>query len=90
MATRTERVEARLAPRERRRIDQAAALEGESVSSFIVAAAAEKAERVIAARTTTIVPADYFDRLLSTIDRSDAAPRLARAAKRARRARRIA
>ncbi|MBI4730320.1 MAG: DUF1778 domain-containing protein [Acidobacteria bacterium] len=85
----TERVEARLSPRERRRIDQAAALEGQSVSAFIVAAAGEKAEQVISVRATTVVPSGYFDRLLSAIDHAGAAPRLARAAKRARQRRRI-
>lgn len=85
MATKTERIEARLSPGERSRIDQAAALEGQSLSSFMVAAAAEKAEQVIAAQTTTVVPSEYFDQLVSAIDRADPAPRLARAAKRGRR-----
>lgn len=35
------------------------------------------------------VPADYFDRLLASIDEPDLMPRLARAAKRAHRHRRI-
>jgi len=56
----------------------------------MVTAAAEKAAQVIAARTTTVAPADYFDRLLAAIDRADRAPRLARAAKVAREDRRIA
>lgn len=90
MATRTQRVEARIAPRDRARIDKAAALEGQSVSAFLVTAAAEKANQVITARTTTAVPADYFDRLVAAIDRADRAPRLARAAKLAREGRRIA
>ena len=89
MATKTERIEARLSPRDRKLIDQAAALEGQSPSSFIVTAAAAKAEQVIAARTTTLVPSEYFDRLLAVIDDADRAPRLARAAKRARERRRI-
>jgi uncharacterized protein (DUF1778 family) len=89
-AMRTERVEARVAPRDRARIDKAAALEGQSVSTFIVTAAAEKADQVIAARTTTMVPAAYFDRLVAAIDRADRAPRLARAVKLARKDRRIA
>lgn len=89
MATKTERVEARLSPRQRERIDQAAAFEGRSLSSFIVAAAEEKADQVIAAQTTTVVPADYFDRLLAAIDDADRAPELERAAARARRRRRI-
>jgi len=90
VATRTQRVEARIAPRDRARIDKAAALEGQSISTFLVTAAAEKANQVITARTTTTVPADYFDRLVAAIDRADRAPRLARAAKLAREGRRIA
>ena len=90
MATRTERIEARVAPRDRARIDKAAALEGQSVSAFMVTAAAEKADQVIAARTTSVVPTDYFDHLLAAIDRADRAPRLARAVKLARERRRIA
>ena len=90
VATRTERIEARLAPRDRKMIDRAAALEGQSVSSFIVMAAAERAEHVIAARTTTVLPGQYFDRLLAAIDRADRAPQLARTVKRARQGRRIA
>lgn len=90
MPTRTERIEARIAPRDRARIDRAAALEGQSVSAFMVTAAAEKADHVIAARTTTGVPGDYFDRLLEAIDRAARAPRLGRAAKLARERRRIA
>lgn len=89
MATKTDRIEARLSPRQRDRIDKAAAFEGQSLSSFIVAAAEEKAEQVIAARTTTVVPSEYFDLLLSAIDEADRAPQLERAAKRARRSRRI-
>jgi len=90
MATRTARIEARVAPRDRARIDKAAALEGLSVSAFMVSAAAEKAAQVIAAATTTVAPAEYFDRLASAIDRADRAPRLARATRLARKERRIA
>ena len=90
MDTRTQRVEARIAPHDRARIDKAAALEGQSISAFMVKAAAERAEQVITARTTTVVPADYFDRLVAAIDRADRAPRLARAANLARKDRRIA
>lgn len=84
MATRSERVEARLSRDERRRIDRAARLAGQSVSSFLVAAAVEKAEQVITASAVTVVPADYFDRLLSALDEPERAPRLERAARRAR------
>jgi uncharacterized protein (DUF1778 family) len=89
MATKTERVEARLTASQRERIDQAASFEGTSLSSFIVAAAAEKAEQVIAARTTTVIPSEYFDDLLSAIDQADQAPALERAAIRVRQRGRI-
>jgi uncharacterized protein (DUF1778 family) len=90
MATKVERVEARLTAAQRRQIEQAAALAGESVSSFIVLAALERAESVVVEQATTVVPAAYFDRLAASLDEADAMPRLARAASRARRRRRIA
>lgn len=89
MSIKSERVEARLSPRDRELIDQAAELEGESLSSFIITAAAEKAERLIAARMTSVLPGEYFDRLISAIDEADRAPHLARAAKRARQRQRL-
>lgn len=66
-------------------------MSGESMSSFIVNAAVERADEVIAAHAATVVPSDYFDRLLAALDEpAEASPRLAAAAKRARRQRRIA
>jgi len=88
-ATKTNRLEARLTSAERKRIEQAAALAGESVSAFVVLAALDRADIVVTERATTIVPADYFDRLLSSLDEPDQAPRLARAARRARERKRI-
>jgi uncharacterized protein (DUF1778 family) len=80
MAVKTERLEARLSPDERERIERAASTAGVSVSAFMVGAAVERAEEVIAAATTTVVPADYFDGLLAALDQPDAAPQLTRAA----------
>lgn len=85
MAVKTDRVEARLSPDDRERIEQAASVTGVSVSAFMVDAAVERADEIIAAATTTVVPADYFDALLEALDEPEPAPRLARAAKRARR-----
>lgn len=90
MAVKTDRLEARLSPDERKRIEQAAATAGLSVSAFVVEVAVERADEIIAAATTTDVPADYFDDLLAALDEADAAPRLAKAAKRSRRSHRIA
>lgn len=89
MSTKAERVEARLTAGQRRQIEQGAALAGESVSSFMVAAALQRAESVVSEQATTVVPAAYFDRLVASLDEPDPAPRLARAARAARRRRRI-
>ena len=89
MAVKTDRLEARLSPDERERIEQAASTAGLSVSAFVVEVAVERADQIIAA-TTTVVPADYFDDLLAALDDSGDAPRLAEAAKRSRRSNRIA
>lgn len=86
----SERVEARLSPEERDRIEQAAQFEGESLSSFIVRAAVARADDVLTEHTVTTVPADYFDRLVTALDRPDRAPALRRAASRSRTRSRIA
>ena len=85
MAVKTHRLEARLSPDDRERIEQAASVTGVSVSAFMVDAAVERADEIIAAATTTVVPADYFDALLEALDEPEPAPRLEGAAKRARR-----
>lgn len=89
MASKTDRLEARLTVSERRQIEQAAELAGESVSSFVVLAALERAEIVVTERATTVLPAAYFDELVAALDEPDAAPRLERAARNAARKRRI-
>jgi len=89
MAVKTDRMEARVSPAERERIERAASVSGLSVSAFMVTAAVERAEVVIAEAMTTIVPADYFDALLGALDEPATAPRLAKAAQRARRRPRI-
>ncbi len=89
MASKAERLEARLTPVQRRQIEQAAALAGESVSAFMVLAALERAGSVVTEQATTVVPATYFDRLLASLDEPDEAPQLACAAGAARRRARI-
>lgn len=84
MATRTDRVEARLAHEERDTIRQAAELSHASLSSFMVSASLEKAERVLSWYRVTAVPSDYFDRLQASLDDPTAIPELERAAKTAR------
>jgi len=89
MAVKTDRLEARLSPHERERIEQAASSAGLSVSAFMVDAAVERADEIIAAATTTVVPADYFDSLLAALDEPEPAPQLTKAAKRSRRSPRV-
>lgn len=83
------RLEFRVRPERKSRIERAADLVHEPVSEFARTAAEEKAERVIREHeATTTVPAEFFDDLLDALDALDAAPRanaaLARAAQQAR------
>jgi uncharacterized protein (DUF1778 family) len=68
MGARTERVEARIDPNSAERIRRASELTHTSLSGFMVAAATEKAELVIAEHAYTLVPDEYFDRLLAALD----------------------
>jgi uncharacterized protein (DUF1778 family) len=89
MATKTDRIEARLTHAERKRIEHGAALAGKSVSSFLVTAALGLTDTLISEQATTVVPGDYFDRLLSSLDDAGHAPALRRAARTADRRQRI-
>ncbi|HVR79940.1 MAG TPA: DUF1778 domain-containing protein [Acidimicrobiia bacterium] len=89
MAVKTDRMEARVSPEERQQIERAAAVAGLSVSAFMVNAAVDRADKVMAEATTTTVPAGYFDALLEALDVAEPAPRLARAAKDSARSKRI-
>ena len=86
----TDRLEARISPGDRLRIEQAASATGVSVSAFMVGAAVERADDVIAAAASTTVSGDYFDELLAALDEAGSAPALARAAQRVDRVSRIA
>jgi uncharacterized protein (DUF1778 family) len=68
MSSRSERIEARIAPERAERIRFASSLSHTSISSFVVEAASEKAEKVIAETSYTVVPDDYFDALLRALD----------------------
>jgi len=90
MAIKSVRVEARLSADQRDRIERAAHLAEESLSAFIVAAAVQRADVVIAEHSSTVVPSGYFDQLLVALDAGpEASPRLAAAAKRSRKRQRI-
>ena len=89
MAVKTERAEVRMSADEKKLIEIGASTAGVSISAFILSAAVERADEVVAEATTTVVPAQYFDSLLAALDQPEPAPALARAARRARRAGRI-
>lgn len=57
----------------------------ESVSGFVIRAAQAEAERVLARTDVTLMPAEQFDAMITSLDEPDPAPNLARAAARARR-----
>lgn len=88
-SAKTNRLEARLTSSQRRQIEQAAELAGESMSSFVVLAALKRAEAVLTEGATTVLPADYFDELVAALDEPDEAPRLSRAGRDAARTKRI-
>lgn len=85
MRERADRIEARVQPERAKRIRLASRLLQTSVSAFVVDAAAEKAEQVIAEHAYTSVPNKYFDRLLAALDEPPVPiPALVRAAERVR------
>jgi uncharacterized protein (DUF1778 family) len=67
-APRTSRIELRTDQDRERRIRYAAELENRSVSAFVLDAAAERAEEVIASASSTTVPSDFFDQLWKALD----------------------
>jgi uncharacterized protein (DUF1778 family) len=88
MKTRADRIEARVQPERAKRIRFASRLLQTSVSAFVVDAAAEKAEQVIAEHTYTSVPSRYFERLLAALDEPPVEiPALVEAAERVRKGR---
>ena len=82
----TARLEVRVRPDSKARLERAAALAHVPLSDFVRSAAEDRAEQVLREHDTqTTVPAEFFDDLLSALD-SPAQPNkaLSRAAQRAR------
>ena len=67
-AARTSRIDLRADPDRERRIKYAAELERKSVSAFVLEAAADRAEEVIASASTTVVPSEFFQQLWDALD----------------------
>jgi uncharacterized protein (DUF1778 family) len=62
------RIELRAEPEQEERIRTAARLMNQSITTFVVTAALERADEVIATWSTTTVPAEFFDQLLAALD----------------------
>jgi uncharacterized protein (DUF1778 family) len=66
--TRTARFEFRVDPDSKTEIEQAAAVSGESASDFARRAAVERAQAVLQQQRVTVVPSDFFDKLMAELD----------------------
>jgi len=84
--TRTERLELRADPEAAERIRRAASVTRKSVSAFVLDAANEAAERVMADQSTVVMPPEVFDSFYRWLDTpAEEIPALARLARRERR-----
>lgn len=81
MAAKTERVEFRAEEASLVRIQRAASVVHEQISEFVRKAALQRAEDVLQQELVTVMEAEQFDALMSSLDVADAAPRLAAAAR---------
>lgn len=66
--SRTARFEFRVDPESKTEIERAAAASGESASDFARRAAVERAQAVLQQQRVTIVPTDFFDKLMDELD----------------------
>jgi uncharacterized protein (DUF1778 family) len=85
MALKIRRIEMRADPDSEERIARAAAAVHQSVSAFVLAAAIREADVVLARADTTLMTAEQFDTLMSSLEVPAEAPRLLAAATRPRR-----
>ena len=84
--TRTARLELRADPEAAERIRQAASATRKSVSAFVLDAANEAAERVMADQSTVVLPPAVFESFYRWLDTpAEEIPALARLARRERR-----
>lgn len=72
----SQRIEARVTEDDARLIARAATLLNASVSSFVVEAAVEKAETVVARADRTLMPAVQFDEMIAALDDPKPVPEL--------------
>lgn len=82
MTTREARLDFRLDPDMKARIERAARISSTTVSGFVVQAAAAAADDVLARAEVTVMPAEQFDELFQSLDRAAEAPALEHLARR--------
>jgi len=85
MSIKEARLDFRLDPEVKARIERAAKLNSQSVNTFVVHAAATAADEILARADVTVMLAEQFDALLAALDTADSAPALTRLALRDRR-----
>lgn len=85
MSAKTERFEIRLAEERRNQIKEAAAAIGETETEFVRNAAIERADRILALSSRTLMPAEQFDAMIRSLDIPDEATGLAEIVARPRR-----
>ena len=83
MAGKTRRIELRAEEATLNRIQQAANVVHEQTSEFVRKAAMQRAEDILRQERVTVMEPEQFDKLMSSLDAADAAPRLAAAARKA-------
>ena len=81
----TRRIEMRADPHSEALIARAAAAAGQSVSAFVLGAAVREADQILARADTTVMSAEQFDGLMTTLETPDRADRLTTAVSTARR-----
>ncbi len=81
MAAKTKRIELRAEQATLERIQRAANVVHEQTSEFVRNAAMQRAEDVLRQELVTVMVPDQFDKLMSSLDVADAAPRLAATAR---------
>jgi uncharacterized protein (DUF1778 family) len=85
MSPKTDRFEVRVTSQNREQIRSAAETVSESTSDFIRNAALERADKILALSSRTLMPADQFDALIQSLDTPDDAPDLTQLAAEPRR-----
>lgn len=83
--TKTERIEIRVAAQLHDQILAAAEMVNETTSEFMRNAALDRADKILALSSRTLMPAEQFDALIESLDIADEAPNLAELAAEPRR-----